>query len=149
MRLLTTAALLLLVAPGAAAADDDEEKVRQAAKGYLKALRSKDVDVVMKTVDLPFLYDWKREPTALPVELRKSFERFLKTIKTEQLPTGTGRLVDMQGVRKLFEQKTKQKAEDVVGEKGFAVFLEREGQELGAVRIRFKDGKAVVVGMPR
>ena len=149
MRLLITAALLLLVAPQVAAADDDEEKVKEAAKGYLKALRSKDVDVVMKTVDLPFLYEWKSEPTAMPVELRKSFERFLKNIKTEQLPTKIGRLVDMQGVRKLFEQKTKQKAEDVVGENGFAVFLEREGQELGAILIRFKDGKAVVVGMPR
>jgi hypothetical protein len=149
MRLLTIVALLLLVAPRVAAADDDEEKVKEAAKGYLKALRSKDVDVVMKTVDLPFLTEWKHEPIALPVELRKSFERFLKNIKTEQLPTKIGRLVDMQGVRKLFEQKTKQKAEDVVGEKGFAVFLEREGQELGAILIRFKDGKAVVVGMPR
>jgi hypothetical protein len=149
MRLLTIVALLLLVVPRGAAADDDEEKVKKAAKGYLKALRSKDVDVVMKTVDLPFLTEWNREPTAMPVELRKSFERFLKNIKTEQLPTDIGRLVDMQGVRKLFEQKTKQKAEDVVGEKGFAVFLEREGQELGVVLIRFKDGKAVVVGMPR
>ena len=35
-----------------------------------------------------------------------------------------------------------------MGEKGFAVFLEREGQELGPILIRFKDGKAVVVGMP-
>ena len=149
MRLLITAALLLLVIPWAAAADDDEEKVKKAAKGYLRALRSKDVDAVMKTVDLPFLYEWEREPTAMPVELRKSFERFLKNIKTEQLPTDIGRLVDMQGVRKLFEQKTKQKAEDVVGERGFAVFLEREGQELGPILIRLKDGKAVVVGMPR
>lgn len=149
MRLLIAVGLSLLVAPPPSSADEEEEKVKEAAKGYLKALRTGDVDVVMKTVELPFLFRWKSEPFALPVELRKSFEQFLKNIKTEQLPTEIGRLVDMQGVRKLFEQKTKQKAEDVVGKNGFAVFLEREGQELGAILIRFKDGKAVVVGMPR
>src|SRR5438067_5607220 len=59
MRTLAAALLLALAASTLSAADKDEDKAKEVTAAFLKAVKAKDLDAVMKTVDVPFLSDDK------------------------------------------------------------------------------------------
>ena len=54
--------LLALVSSVTMAADKDADKAEEAALALLKALKAKDIDAVMKTVDTPFEFDFGSPP---------------------------------------------------------------------------------------
>jgi hypothetical protein len=153
MRLVAATLLLALAGSLAAAADKDEDRAKEAALAFLKAVKAKDLDAVMKTVDTPFLFEGKGEPIAKADELRETMKSFFTSVEPDRVPTEVGKALDLPGIRKLVEEKKDRKSlegiEKVLGKTGYAVFLVRDGKERGAVLVRLKDGKAAVVGIPR
>jgi len=157
MRILAAAILVGLTAPLAGAADKDEVKAKEAAVAFLNAVKAKDLDLVMKTVDVPLLYEFDREGRLIEKsdELKKTMTAFLAKIEPEQVPSELGSAVDLPGLRKLFEgreesdRKMFERIETVTGRSGYAIYLKKQGgREAGALHVRIKDGKAVVVGIP-
>lgn len=120
---------------------------------FLKAVKAKDIDALMKTVDVPFLIEGKGEPFTRTDELKESLTTFLTKIMPDRVPTELGKTLDLKAVRKEFEGKSDTKPleriEQVLNKSGYAVFLKRDGKERGALLVRIKDGKAIVVGIPR
>ena len=96
MRLLAVTTLLAFAAP-AAAADKDEDKAREAAVAFMKAVKAKDLDAVMKTVDVPFLFEDAREPVTKPDDLKAGWEKALPKVKPEKLPSGVGMVMGVPG----------------------------------------------------
>jgi hypothetical protein len=152
MRALTALLFVALAGSLAVAADKDEDKAKEAATAFLKALKTKDVDAVMKTVDVPFLFEGKGviEKTD---DLKSSMKTITEKVEIDKIPTELGKMLDVAAIRKLFEKKDDKKPleniEKVLGKTGYAVFFVRDGKERGAVLVRIKDDKAVVVGLPR
>lgn len=157
MRPLAVAAFLALVVPLASAQDkdkkSDEDKAKEVALAFLKAVKAKDVDALLKTVDVPFLMEGKEEPVAKAEDLKEGMKTFLAKVEQDRVPADVGKVMDVAGIRDLFAKKDDKKPleaiEKVLGKTGYAVFLVRDGKERGAVLVRVKDGKAAVVGIPR
>lgn len=154
MRLLSAAILVAtltaLAAPPAAAADKNEEKAKEAAVAFLKAVKAKDLDAVMKTVDVPFLMEDQPEPLAKTDEVKAALKTLLEKVKPEKVPTDVGAVLDLPTVRKKVEKQKKNGAETIeklIGKNGFVVVVTKDGKEQGAVLVRMKDGQAKVVGI--
>ncbi|AMV23746.1 hypothetical protein VT84_04990 [Gemmata sp. SH-PL17] len=154
MRPLAVALLVAFAAP-VSAADKDEEKVKDVSLAFLKAVKAKDLDAVMKTVDVPFILDGKSEPITKPEELKDALKPFLEKVKPENVPTELGTLLDGPALRKQFEGKEKEREkqladiEKILGKTGYVMLLVRDGKERGGILVRIKDGQAKVVGIPK
>jgi hypothetical protein len=158
MRLLATAIMLAIGGSILSAADKDEDKAKEAALAFLKAVKAKDLDAAMKTADVPFLTEDKDGAKVIDKvdDLKGDLkEKFGKIKDAERIPSELGKVVDVTGVRKLFESRTEpvdkkalEQIEKVLGKSGYAVFLIQDGKERGALLVRIKDGKAKVVGIP-
>jgi len=154
MRLLAIALLVAFAAPPASAADKDEDKAKEAALAFLKAVKSKDIDAVMKTVDVPFLTAVEGKPKVFEKieDLKTDLKAKLEMIKdADKVPNEIGEVLDIAAIRKKIEGKKDEEivkmVEKVLGEKGYAITL---GKERGAVVfVRIKGDKAIVVGLPR
>jgi len=155
MRLLATVVLLAVASP-AVAADADEDKAKEVATAFLKAVKAKDLDAVMKTADVPFLKDDKGKPKLIEKteDLKADLKAMLeKILDAEKLPGEVSEALDLPAIRKLLEGKNAaadfKTFEKVLGDKGYVVMLGKPGDERGAVFVRIKDGKAKVVGFPK
>jgi ketosteroid isomerase-like protein len=161
MRLLAVGVLVALTAP-IHAADKDEDKAKEAAAAFLKAVIAKDIDAVMKTVDVPFMFDMGSEKTKTinkSDELKDAMVEILKKADTNQLKLlEAGTVYDMVGIAKYAKQNLKEaeakrlidQAEKLVGKSGCMVMIvvEKDKEEPGLL-IRIKDGKALVASVPK
>lgn len=138
-----------------ATADKDEDKAKEAAVAFLKAVKAKDLDAVMKTVDVPYLSDDKGSVKLIEKteDLKEALKPFLEKVQPDKVPSEVGKTLDLPAIRELLAKKDDKKIiesiEKVLGKAGYAVFLVQNGKERGAVLVRIKDGKAAVVGIPR
>jgi len=156
MRLLAIALLFAFAVP-VFGADKDEDKAKEVALAFLKAFKAKDLDAIMKTVDVPFLSDEKGENKVIEKveDLKANVKMRLEKFKdTSKITSEVGKVMDLADIKKLLESKKGKndelaKIEKVLGDKGYAVMLGKPGEEDGAVLVRIKDGKAAVVGVPR
>jgi hypothetical protein len=156
MRLLTIVALLAFTSATAVAADKDEDKAKEVTLAFLKAVKAKDLDALMKTVDVPFLKDEKGEAKVIEKieDLKTDLKAVLEKLKdTDKIPGEVSEVLDLPAIRKKIEGK---KAEEefkmiakVLGDKGYALILGKPDDERGAVLVRIKDGNAKVVGIPK
>jgi hypothetical protein len=156
MRSLAVVALLAFTSAPAIATDKDEDKAKEVAVAFLKAVKAKDLDAVMKTVDVPFAFDLgrKSEPVTKPAELRDTMNKFLGNVTPDKVPTEVGKILNMAAVRELLgpkDEKFPEFAEKMAGKTGYMVTLVAKN---GAVKpvgvlVRVKDGKAAVVGIPK
>jgi hypothetical protein len=117
----------------------------------MKAVKAKDLDAVMKTVDVPFMMVADRKPKVFDKveDLKADLKMKLEMLKdTDKIPTEAGELLDLAAIRKKVESKKDEELiktlDKVLGDKGYAVMLKGRG----AVFVRIKDGKAKVVGVP-
>jgi hypothetical protein len=156
MRTLAVALLIASAGSLASAADKDEDKAKEATIAFLKAVKAKDIDALMKTVDVPFLMTVERKPKVFEKadELKTELKATLDKIKDgSKIPAEAGEVLDLPAVRKKIEGKKDKEVlelvEKVLGANGYVVMLGKDGKEGGAVLVRIKDGKAVVVGLPR
>lgn len=162
MRLL--AAVLFFSFSGAVAsgADKDEDKAKEVTVAFLKALKAKDLDAIMKTVDVPFLIS---EPLTgqdglkviekeddLKAALKTAFEKIKDTGK---IMTDVGDVQSAAEIKKFFasqkdrNDETTKMIEKALGDNGYVVFLGKPGERRGGILVRVKDGKAKVVGVPK
>ena len=80
MRTLAAALLLALAASTLSAADKDEDKAKEVTVAFLKAVKAKDLDAVMKTVDVPFpKYQGPQTEKSIKAFIEKTIVPWLRT----------------------------------------------------------------------
>lgn len=150
MRPLAALTVLALVLPLASAADKDEDKAKEAAVAFLKAVKTKDVDAVLKTTDLPFLVmaDGKPKVFEKADEVKADLKEKLETIKDpDKVPTEVEKLTPFADLRDKVKDEDHRKAiEKVLGDGGIIAYTRSSDDKTVAILVRIKDGKAKVVG---
>jgi len=151
MRFLVVCVLVVFTAP-VYAADKEEEKAKAVLGEFLKALKAKDIDALMKTVDVPFGDNVGLEPINKPEKLKERCELLLKIMIPEKIMSyEVGKVYDMAGIAKYAkenkEEKLAEHAEKLVGKTGYMVMIVDKGKESHSVLVRLKDGKAFVAGL--
>lgn len=134
-----------------AAADTDEDQAKEVAVAFMKAVRAKDLDAIMKTVDYPFMLvvDRKVKLFNKTDDLKAELKMRLEGLKDpEKFPTEADQVIDGTAIRKKIEAKKdadlKKSVEMVLGDKSYLVTFKGRG----GLFVRIKDGKAKVVGVP-
>ena len=152
MRLFAVAVLLAFAASPALAADKDEDKAKEVAVAFLKALKAKDLDAILKTVDVPFLFEDAKELVTKPDDLKAQWEKFLPKVKPEKIPSEVGMVIDVPAFTKqavaASEKKEAALVEKLVGKTGYIVFFNPPKGRAMPVLVRIKDGQAKVAGIP-
>ena len=151
MRSLAVATLLTFAASPALGADKDEDKAKEAAVAFLKAVKSKDADAVLKTAELPFLTMVEGTPKVFEKadELKTDLKAKLETIKdAEKVPTEIERIAPFADLKDKIKDEDRRKAvEKVMGDAGgFVAFVKTADDKTVVILVRLKDGKAKVVG---
>ena len=150
MRALAVGLLVAFVGSPAPAADKNEDKAKEAAVAFLKAVKAKDVDAVMKASAAPFAH---REGGDIGVikdeaELKKWVKEKLDSIAdTDKVPTDVEKVVPFSELKeKIPGEDDKKKVEEVVGKDGFVATIEVDGKTV-VILVKMKDGKGKVVGI--
>ena len=149
MRSLAVGLLFAFAAAPASAADKNEDKAKEAAVAFLKAVKAKDADAVMKASAAPFAH---REGGEIGVvkdeaELKKWIKGKLDEIKdADKVPTEVEKVVPFAELKAKLEADDQKKVEEVVGKDGFVAMIEVDGKMV-VILVRIKDGKAKVVGI--
>ena len=149
MRALAVGLLFAFAAAPASAADKNEDKAKEAAVAFLKAVKAKDADAVMKASAAPFAH---REGGEIGVvkdeaELKKWIKGKLDEIKdADKVPTEVEKVVPFAELKAKLEADDQKKVEEVVGKDGFVAMIEVDGKMV-VILVRIKDGKAKVVGI--
>ncbi len=151
MRALVVALLVAFAAP-VSAADKNEDKAKEAAVAFLKAVKAKDADAVMKVSAAPFAY---REGEKVAVlkdtdALKKWVKERLDSIKdAKDVPTEINMVLAYADIKeKIKDEEQRKQLEDVVGKDGFVAVVSADGKMV-PILVRIKDGKATVVGLGR
>jgi DNA polymerase III delta prime subunit len=144
---LGTACLIIVAAAGpAVAADADTDKQAKEIYGQLfKAIKAKDLDGVMKLVDVPW-FGLGKDVVKDEEEVKKRFKEFLDRIKdTSELK------VDIKEVMSYAQFREKHKDKKDLLKLLDELKLTKEDRVLqvfqAAVLVRIRDGKAKVVGV--
>jgi limonene-1,2-epoxide hydrolase len=153
MRLLAAMLFACLTVPLASADDKDEAKAKETAVAFLKAVKAKDLDAVMKTVDVPFLtVDQDGVKVIEKVEdLKAMLKPLLEKVQPDKItPTEVGKPLDADAARKVIEKEL-EPIEKTLGKSGwYMVFVLQDGKEQGRpMLVCIKDGKAAVVMLPK
>ncbi len=151
MRSVVVALLITLAAP-VSAADKNEDKARDAAVAFLKAVKAKDSDAVLKASAAPFIYRDGDKPAVLKDEaaLKAWLKDRLEEIKdADKVPTTVDKLAPFADIKaKIGDEAARKMIEDVIGKDGFVAYVAADGKTL-PILVRIKDGKAIVVGLAR
>jgi hypothetical protein len=152
MRSLAVAVLVAFVASPAIAADKNEDAAKEAAVAFLKAVKARDADALMKAVSTPFAY---REGEKLTVmkgedELKKWIKERLEEVKdADKVPTDVSEMHTFANLKdKVKDEELRKTIEEVVGRDGFIAVVEADGKKIPLL-VRVKDGKGKVVGPGR
>lgn len=147
------AVLLVAFAGPVAAADKPEDKAREAAVAFLKAVKTKDADAVLKTAAAPFAY--KDGETLAVLKDADALKKWLKE-KLDEVKDADKILTEVQTVHSFADIKEKIKSaeqqktiEEVVGKDGFVAIIATSDGKQVPILVRVKDGKALVVGLGR
>ena len=150
MRSLAVGLLVAFVGSPASAADKNEDKAKEAAVAFLKAVKAKDIDAVMKASAAPFAHREGGEITVVKdeAELKKWIKGKLDEIKdADKVPTEVEKVVPFADLKeKINDEADKKKVEDVVGKDGFVAMIEVDGKMV-VILVKMKDGKGKVVGI--
>jgi hypothetical protein len=161
MRFFAVSLVVVFTAP-AFAADKDEEKAKEAATVFLKGLKEKDLDAMMKVADVPFAFDADRQDPRMIEkrdELKEKMAKFIDGAVPEKVKAlEVGTVYDMAGFAKYIKDLGKaesgsdfvKQAEKLAGKDGrIAMLVIKGGKEVPGFLIRFKEGKAFVVSAPQ
>ena len=154
MKLIACLSLVFLASP-ARAADKDEEKAKEVTLAFLKAVKAKDLDAVMKTVDVPFFLGpgGDEELITKTDDLRAKLKAFIAGTTPDNVPDEVGVVLDMAAVRKKVDGAEKDKIleriDAIAGKTGVVVMFLKDGKPRGGLVVRLKDGQATVVGIPK
>ena len=150
MRPLAVALLVAFAAAPCSAADKNEDKAKEAAAAFLKAVKAKDADAVMKVAATPFLYKDGDNLTVIKEtdELKKWVKEKLSEIgNTEKVPTEVKTLYTFAEIKdKIKDAAQRKQVEEVLGKDGFVAVVMADDKML-PILVRVKDGKAAIVGI--
>jgi hypothetical protein len=144
-------------------ADKEEDKAKQVTEVFLKAVIAKDIDAVMKTVDVPFVWNLVAEnenTTQEREQLQRVWTEALKRIDpAKAMALQVGKVYDMAAFASYAKNNLKgdkakrltERAEKLVGKSGYMVMyvVKGEEKEVPGALIRIKDGKAFVASVER
>lgn len=147
------AVLLVALAVPLSAADKNEDKAKEAAVAFLKAVKSKDVDAVLKVSAAPFAYkDGEKVAMLKDADALKSWlkEKLDEIKDADKVPTAVDAIHAFAAIKDKIKDADQKKAiEEVVGKDGYvAVVATPDGKQVPLL-VRIKDGKAIVVGLGR
>ena len=152
MRPLVTALLIAFAASSATAADKNEDKAKAAAVTFLKAVKAKDVDAVLKASAAPFAYrDGEKVAVLKDADaLKKWLKEKLDEIKdADKVPTELAAIHTFADIKdKIKDEEQRKTIEEVVGKDGFIAVVAADGKMI-PILVRIKDDKAIVVGLGR
>jgi hypothetical protein len=152
MRPLAAALLVAFAATPTLAADKNEDKAKETAVAFLKAVKAKDIDAILKVSAAPFAY---RDGDNVAVlkdtdALRKWLKEKLDELKEpDKVPTEIAEVHAFADIKeKIKDEEQRKKLEEVVGKDGFVATVKADGKVI-PILVRIKDGKATVVGLGR
>jgi hypothetical protein len=160
MRFLVVCVFVVFAAP-MYAAEKDDDKAKEVAAAFLKALKAKDLDALMKTVDVPFIVEPESQSaktTEKLDELKETMAELIKIARPDKvMALEVGKVYDMAGIAKFVKDKLKaeeadkfiEQAEKLVGKDGRMVTLMKGEKEGTGFLVRIKDGKALVASIPK
>ena len=149
MRTLAVGLLVAFAAAPASAADKNEDKAKEAAVAFLKAVKAKDVDAVLKTSAAPFAHREGGDISVLKdeAELKKWLKGKLDDIKdADKVPTDVDKVVPFADLKQKLDGEDLKKVEGVVGKDGFVAMIEVDGKMV-VILVKMTDGKGKVVGI--
>lgn len=151
MRSLAVALLVVFAAP-VSAADKNEDKAKAAAVAFLKAVKAKDADAVMKVTAAPFAYRDGEKVAVLKdaAALKTWVKEQLDNVKdADKVPTEVGAVHAFADIKeKIKDEEQRKQLEEVVGKDGFVCVVSADGKMI-PILVKVKDGKATVVGLGR
>jgi uncharacterized Ntn-hydrolase superfamily protein len=152
MRPLAVVLLLAFAASSVSAADKNEDKAKEAAVAFLKAVKSKDVDAVLKVSAAPFAYrDGDKVVVLKDADALKKWlkERLDEVKDADKVPTELAMIQTFAEIKdKIKDEESRKTIEEVVGKDGFIAFVSADGKMV-PILVRIKDNKAIVVGLGR
>ena len=152
MRPLAVALLVAFAASSVSAADKNEEKAKDAVVAFLKAVKAKDADAVMKVSAAPFAYKDGEDVAVLKDTdaLKKWVKERLEELKdTDKVPTEISEFHTYAEIKeKIKNEEHRKKIEEVLGKDGYVAVIMADGKMV-PILVRIKDGKAAVVGFGR
>lgn len=151
MRLLA-ALLFAFAATPVVAADKNEDKAKETAVAFLKAVKAKDADAVLKASAAPLAYKTGDDVSVIKdTDALKKWvkERFDEIGDTDKVPTEVEALHPFADVKeKIKDEKQRKQLEELAGKDAFVAVVSADGQMV-VLLVRIKDGKAAVVGIGR
>jgi hypothetical protein len=152
MRPLAAVLFIAFAASSTAAADKNEDKAKAAAVAFLKAVKAKDADAVMKVSAAPFAYrDGDKVAVLKDTDaLKKWLKEKLDEIKdADKVPTELAAIHPFADIKeKIKDEEQRKTIEEVVGKDGFVAVVSADGKMI-PILVRIKDDKAIVVGLGR
>lgn len=145
--------LLIAFAVPVSAADKNEDKAKDAAIAFLKAVKAKDTDAVLKATATPFAYKEGEE-----VKVLKDADAFKKWLTdkldeikdADKVPTEVEAVHPFADIKDKIKDADQKKAiEEVVGKDGFVAVVKTPDGKHVPILVRLTDGKAAVVGLGR
>jgi hypothetical protein len=151
MRALSLVLALGVAVPSVRADEKSEKLAKDALGAFLKAVKEKDTDKVMKTVAAPFAH--KDGGAVEVIEDEKKLKKWIKDrlgeIDAEKVPTEFENFQPFEKVKEnITDEDDRKKVEKVVGKEGYVATVSVDGKTVVVVA-RVKDGKAAVVGVGR
>lgn len=146
------AALLIAFAVPVSAADKNEDKAKTAAVTFLKAVKTKDVEAVLKVSAAPFAYrDGDKVAVLKDTDALKKWlkEKFDEIKNPDKVPTELAAIHAFADIKdKIKDEDQRKTIEEVVGKDGFIALVSADGKMI-PILVRIKDDKAIVVGLGR
>ena len=157
MRAFFAGIFIVLAAPTARAVDADTDRAKAAAVALLAAAKAKDLDGVMKAVDVPFVLDFGREEAQTfdnTVKLQAAFTKLMDQVDPDHVPTVVETVFDMPALAEQAKERGAEKQyaamEKLVGKTGYMVRVQsKDGKDTSGMLIRIKDGKAFVAALTK
>jgi len=150
IRLSSIAILVLWVGSSLSlAADKPEDQAREVVGQFVKAVKAKDVDAVMKVAGVPWFADGK-EVIKSEDELKRYVTLKLDGLTNpDRVPSEVIRVErwDKFPRREKLGADEAKKVDEIVGKDGLVVILGRDGKDAGAILVRVEGGKVKVVGV--
>jgi len=146
------AALVLSAGAGTGLAADPpkaEDQAKAVVEQFVKAVKAKDLDAVLKVAAVPWLADGKRvikDADDLKSYVKEKLDGLTDPDRVPSDVLRVGRWEKFAGRAKLDAAEAKM-ADEVAGKEGLVVVLGRDGKDGGAILVRVEGGKAKVVGV--
>ncbi len=145
----TSLGLVLALALAAFAEDKTDEQAKEAANQFMKAVKARDIDAVMKTVQVPWFHNGKKVIKERD-ELKQEFGKLFEKRDFAGLNYEIKQVVSYDSVRKKVNDKERELLDEVVGKDDRVVLVVLDNkmkEERVTLLVKQREGKAAVVGL--